>query len=333
MKLHSAHLALCAPAVLVLLAGCDRTSAPPLVGTLERDRIELIAEESEPIVALEVREGDRVEPGQVLARQDTDIAAARISEATARLAEARFRLTELERGARQETIAEARARLAAARATAERDERELVRAEELIKQRLVSQSHVDQARAARNASQAAVREAQAALRELLNGTREEQIEQARAAVAAAESAKRQLELTDSRLVIRATRGGVVDALPYKVGERPPRGSAVVILLADSPAFARVYVPEPRRAHIQPRQPAQVFVDGVDEPLDGFVRWVASEAAFTPYYALTQRDRSRLVFLAEVEITDERVNRLPAGVPVEVRILEDTTQTRTADARD
>jgi HlyD family secretion protein len=94
---------------------------------------------------------------------------------------------------------------------------------------------------------------------------------------------------------------------------------VVVLLADTPAFARVYVPEPRRAVIKPRVQAQIFVDGVEQPLAGFVRWVASDAAFTPYFALTQRDRSRLAFLAEVEVTDPRVRELPAGVPVEVRI--------------
>jgi HlyD family secretion protein len=219
--------------------------------------------------------------------------------------------------------------LSAARAAADRDERELTRAEELVKQRLVSQSQLDQARAARNASVAAEREAQAALAELLNGTRVEQVDQARAALAAAESAKREIEITDSRLVLRATRSGVVDALPYKTGERPPRGTPVVVLLADTPAFARVYVPEPRRAAIKPRVQAQVFVDGVEAPLQGFVRWVSSEAAFTPYFALTQRDRSRLTFLAEVEITDPRVRELPAGVPVEVHIGTGTAPTGTA----
>lgn len=305
---------------LWLTACSERDDTAPLVGTLERDRIEIIAEESEPIMTLEVREGDHVEMGQVLLRQETEVAGARIAQASAQVAEAQHKLTELQRGARKETIAEARARVTSAHAAAERDEREFTRSEELVKQRLISQSQLDQARAARNASVAAVREADAALAELLNGTRIEQVDQAKASLAAAESGKRELELTDSRLVVRATRAGVVDALPYKAGERPPRGGTVVVVLADTPAFARVYVPEPERARIVPRARAQIVVDGVEAPLEGFVRWVASDAAFTPYFALTQRDRSRLSFLAEVEVTDARVRELPAGVPVEVRIL-------------
>lgn len=316
--------------VLVLtLTACERNGDAPMVGTLERDRIEIVADEAEPILSLEVREGDHVEVGQVLVKQETEVAAARVAQANAQLGEARHRLTELERGARKETISEARARVAAAQAAADRDRREFVRAQELIKQGLISQSQLDQARAANNASAASAREAEAALAELLNGTRIEQLDQARSAVAAAESAKRELEITDARLVLRASRSGVVDALPYKAGERPPRGSAVVVILADTPAFARVYVPEPRRASIKPRVQAEIHVDGVEEPLRGFVRWVSSDAAFTPYYALTQRDRSRLAFLAEIEVTDERVKDMPAGVPVEVRIVPGEPQPATS----
>jgi len=314
-------LAAAASLSALVLSGCSRSNNAPLVGTLERDRIEIVAEESEPIVSLDVREGDRVKAGHVLMKQETDVASARFAQADAQVAEAKHRLEELQKGARSETISEARARLEAARATAERDVRELARAEELVKQRLISQSALDQSRAASESSAAAAREAEAALTELLNGTRVEQINQAKAALAAAESARRQLEITDARLVVKATRNGVVDALPYKAGERPPRGATIAVLLADTPAFARVYVPEPLRARVAPRTRALIHVDGIEEPMEGFVRWVASDAAFTPYFALTQRDRSRLAFLAEVEVTDSRANTLPVGVPVEVQILE------------
>lgn len=316
---------------VLALTACSRSNDAPLVGTLERDRIEIVADESEPILSLDVREGDRVTTGQILMKQDTDVAAARFAQSDAQVAEARHRLEELQKGARSETISESRARLEAARATAERDIRELARAEELVKQRLISQSELDQIRAAREASAAAAREAEAALTELLNGTRVEQVNQAKAALNAAESARRQLQITDARLVVKATRNGVVDALPYKAGERPPRGATVAVLLADTPAFARVYVPEPLRARVVPRTRALIHVDGIEGPLEGFVRWVASDAAFTPYFALTQRDRSRLAFLAEVEVTDGRVSTLPAGVPVEVHILEGQAPAATAAA--
>jgi HlyD family secretion protein len=309
-------------AVLLALCACSKSSdSVRLVGTLERDRIEIVAEASEPILSLDVREGQHVTQGQVLLKQDTSSAAARAAQADAQIQQAQHRLSELEKGARVEEIDEARARVAAVKAAIERDEREFARVSKLVEDHLVSQTQLDTARAARDASRAAVREAQAQLTALLRGNRVEEIDQARAALAAAEAARRELEVSNSRLLVQATRAGVVDALPFKAGERPPQGAPMVVLLADTAAFARVYVPEPQRVHVRAGTAAKIYVDGLDHPLQGKVRYVASDAAFTPYFALTQRDRSRLTFLCEIEITDDEVRGLPAGVPVEAELEE------------
>ena len=60
------------------------------------------------------------------------------------------------------------------------------------------------------------------------------------------------------------------------------------------------------------------VNGLDDTLDGRVRWIASEAAFTPYFALTERDRGRLAYEAKINIETSGA-RLPDGVPVEVEL--------------
>ena len=61
------------------------------------------------------------------------------------------------------------------------------------------------------------------------------------------------------------------------------------------------------------------VDGIDREFRGRVRYVSSDAAFTPYYSLTQRERRRLAFLAEVELTGPEAVSLPVGVPAQVRL--------------
>jgi HlyD family secretion protein len=58
----------------------------------------------------------------------------------------------------------------------------------------------------------------------------------------------------------------------------------------------------------------VRVDGVDKIFDGRIRWVSADAAFTPYFALTEHDRSRLSYLAEIDI--ENAEDLPSGIPVQ-----------------
>jgi HlyD family secretion protein len=50
-------------------------------------------------------------------------------------------------------------------------------------------------------------------------------------------------------------------------------------------------------------------------MTGTVRWVSADASFTPYFALTEHDRSKLSYLAEVDLPE--ASSLPSGVPLEV----------------
>ena len=96
---------------------------------------------------------------------------------------------------------------------------------------------------------------------------------------------------------------------------------MAILLTGPQAYARVFVPEAIRARVQPGQRARVYVDGIAEPLDGVIRWVSRDAAFTPYFALTDTDRGRLSYPAKIDL-DDTTRRIPDGVPVEVELLFD-----------
>jgi HlyD family secretion protein len=62
--------------------------------------------------------------------------------------------------------------------------------------------------------------------------------------------------------------------------------------------------------------ASVHVDGMERAFGARVRTVANEATFTPFFALTEEDRGRLVYLAEVDLVDPEAHDLPTGVPVE-----------------
>jgi HlyD family secretion protein len=121
--------------------------------------------------------------------------------------------------------------------------------------------------------------------------------------------------------VRAPRAGLVEALPYEVGERPPVGAPLAILLADGAPYARVHIPEPLRTAYAPGSAVVVHVDGIAEAIPGKVRYVSAQASFTPYFALTQQDRSRLAYLAEITLEGAQAEKLPAGVPVQVRLAD------------
>ncbi|MCJ7452550.1 MAG: HlyD family efflux transporter periplasmic adaptor subunit [Steroidobacteraceae bacterium] len=306
--------------LVALTAGCSNGDAPHEVhGTLERDRLEIVAESNERIVEVTVQEGERVAAGAVLLRQEAGTMEPRLDQARASLDEAERRLAELRDGARQREIDEARAALAGAESSLEMEIREYDRVQSLVERKLVSDSNLDQARARRDTARSSRDQARARLQLLLEGTRTEQVQQAEAAVARSRAVLAELETSASRYVVHAPRAALVEALPYKLGERPPAGAAVAVLLADGVPYARVYVPEPLRSAYRPGAKVSLRVDGVEAPLEGVVRFVSAQASFTPYYSLTQKDRTRLSYLAEITVGDPRAADLPAGVPVQVTL--------------
>ena len=304
----------------LVAAGCARKDdAWEVHGTLERDRLELVAESHERIIEVAVREGDRVATDAILVRQEAGTMQPRLEQAKASVDEAERRLAELQSGPRQREIDEARAAVAGAESTLQTETKEYERVRSLVERKLVSASSLDQARSRRDTARSARDQAQARLRLLLEGTRSEQVQQAQAAVARSKAALAELETTASRYVVRAPRDGVVEALPYKLGERPPAGAPVAVMLADGTPYARVYVPEPLRASYTAGARVQLRVDGVQQPLTGTVRYVSAEASFTPYNSLTQKDRTRLSYLAEITVDDPKAADLPSGIPVQVTL--------------
>ncbi len=306
-----------------LLGAC---SAPDdsnrVVGELASDRIEISAESNEPIVEIVVTEGQSVTAGQVLIRQDSARAAARLAEAEAALAQQQARLDELVRGPRREQIAAARASVEGATQELEFRDSELVRVREVHKRGLTSTELLDAAKAALDAAKANDKVARARLEELLAGTTIEELRQAEQAVKQA-SARRDSALVDlDRHTLTSPVDGIADSRLFEIGERPGQGQPVMIVLGGKQPYARVYVPEAMRVRVSAGGKALIYVDGLPAPVDGRVRWVSSEAAFTPYFALTERDRGRLSYVAKVDISEDR-ERLPDGVPAEVEFLIDS----------
>jgi HlyD family secretion protein len=309
-------LALGISSAILVITACQEKDQASMVGTLERDRIDLKVESSEPVSAIHVVDGQRVNQGDLVLEQDPARAQARLEQQSALHQQALARLAELRRGPRSEAILETRAKLTAAQALTENAYADLKRAKEIFDLGLSNQAALDQAQSRWKSSQAE----QAAIREVLDaqlkGTTTEELEQAESAAAAAGALLTQAELDLQRTRVLAPASGTIDKMLFQVGERPPAGSTIAVLLDDSRVYARIYVPETLRARVQPGDTVAVSVDGVAEQMTGTVRWVSTDASFTPYFALTEHDRSRLSYLAEVDVPG--ASHLPSGVPVVVQ---------------
>lgn len=302
------------------LGGCsDEPTANRIVGELTSDRIELSAESAEPLVAILVAEGEPVTAGQLVAQQDPQRATARLAEQDAVLAQLRARLDELMRGPRSELIVAARANASGAADELAFRESDFQRVQNIHSRNLASEGQLDSAKAALDAARANANLRRAQLQELLNGTTLEEITQAEQAVKQAEARRAVLAHDLDQLGLKAPTDGIADTRLFEIGERPAAGQPVYILLSGDQPHARVFLPQSLRAKVAIGDEAKIHVDGVASPIQGRVRWIASESAFTPYFALTERDRDRLSYVAKVDVVDHP-QRLPDGLPVEVELV-------------
>ena len=300
--------------VFFLLVSCEELPLQA-VGQLESDRIELVAEFSEVITSINVTEGDSIQAGAIVLEQDTARIDLRIEESQANIRRIEAVFAEQMSGPRAETIDAAKANLNGA--LIERDYRanELNRLAGLRARNLTSVETVDSAENFLKAAGARVELVSAQLAELEAGTRSEQIDQTDGELAQARAQLASLQLDRQRLLVVSTTGGIVDSLLFELGERPRTGDVVAVLLSGDQPYARLYIPEPMRVQVRLGSQLQIAVDGLPGTLTGTVRRLASEATFTPYFALNERDRTRLSYVAEVRLPTQS-ERLPDGVPVQ-----------------
>lgn len=178
-------------------------------GTIKPQRtINLSPKTSGYLRQLLVKEGDRVQEGQIVAYMDNSNLQGQLTQSGAQLAqqqanlnkllngnrpediaqsqaqltEAQAQLQQLETGNRPEDIAQAQAQLSKAQADLRAAEDDLQRNQSLLSAGAITAQTVVQKRLARDAAQATVNQAQSALKLQQSGSRLEEIEQARSQV-------------------------------------------------------------------------------------------------------------------------------------------------------
>ncbi len=306
-----------APAVFIcLMAGCTTENDNGMVGTLERDRVELAFESNEPVAAIHVADGQRVEAGTLLLEQDSERMRIRLARLEAERDVATARLAELERGPREEAIREARALLEQAEAETVNAQADLARARDIFERGLSTQAALDHAKTGSATAQAQEKARRESLDALLHGTTVEELQQAAAALNATQAAVEEARLSVDRARLEAPVDGRVDKVLARLGERPAPGQPVAVMLDDARAYARVYVPEEFKSEVVPGLTISVYIDGQERAFEGTVRWISADASFTPYFALTEHDRSRLSYVAEIDL--KGAEHLPVGVPLVAR---------------
>ena len=229
------------------------------------------------VAEVAVREGEAVDAGAVVLRLESRWKRAELEVRQAALAAAELELSRLRGLPRPEDLPPSAARVRGARAAAETQRDQWNRAEDLHRQKVVTEQEVIQRRKAFEAAQATVDEAQAEDERLRSGAWERDVAIAAAAV---EQARAQVELARvevERLVVRAPVAGTILRVDVRPGEfvGTPHGKALVVLGDTSRLHVRVSIDEHDLPRFIPGAPGVGFPRGDSEhPLRlAFVRAV------------------------------------------------------------
>ena len=287
-------------------------------GVVEATEVDLSARLSAPLVAVEVREGERVEKGQVLAKLDCADPMALVDEARARLAMARAAVDAAKAGeaaaagnsrAAWQSAAASAAQVKALEAERANAEKESERLAALHTEGAVSDSLFDttQTRVVsvnhQEAALSATTKAATARAAAANRTRDAaaaQTTSAEQAVSAAEAAVRRAEILVSDCTIKSPIDGVVLHRNYEPGELVLPGAKLLTIVDIKDAKATFYLPN---AELSAAAPARAVVIHADawpgESFPGTIARVSAKAEFTPRNIQTREDRDRLVYAVEV----------------------------------
>ncbi|MGB5972089.1 MAG: efflux RND transporter periplasmic adaptor subunit [Nodosilinea sp.] len=209
------------------------------------------------LVQVLVSEGDRVSSGQALARLDTQNLQTQRRQLEAQKAEAQARLLELERGARQEDIAAARAEVRDIESQLQLQEQQRSRREYLYNQGAISREQLDEFAYGADTLQARLDRANSNLNELLNGTRPEQVAAQRAVVQQLDASIADADVDLSKSTLKAPFDGIVAGRTVDEGVVVGAGQSVVRLVENKAPEARIGMPEDAASSLQAGAPVTV----------------------------------------------------------------------------
>lgn len=270
------------------------------------------------IKTIEVEEGARVKAGDLLATLDSASIESRARQASAEVSMTEANLTKLRNGNRAQDIAQARARLAAAKISAAAAEEDYRRRSPLVEPGAISRDVWDRTVAARDRARAQAQEADAALSLLETGARREDIASAAAKVDAARAQQQgsQVDLSDTRLI--AQTDGTVVTRAQEPGAIVQPGATILTLSINKPMRVRAYIGEPDLTRISPGMAVEVHIDGNPRTYKGTIGYISPQAEFTPKSVETQDLRTDLVYRLRIIVTNAD-NGLRQGQPVTINI--------------
>jgi membrane fusion protein YbhG len=326
-------------------------------GTVEARNIRVGSKVGGRIDKVLVREGDTVQPGQILISfDDKELAASleqsranaqksergyrpeEIAEVRAAAAQAKADYEQRRNGYRQEDIDAAKADLDRANADEIRTHLDFDRYEALAKKDLISKQQRDTAEANWRMALAQQQNSRHKLDELQHGYRPEEIASAEARYRQTQAtlekyehgnrredvelAKAAYSYDEARFRERqvvAPSAAIVEVLDVRPGDLIAPNTPIATLLEKDQIYVRIYIPETEFGRIKLGQKAEVRVDSFPKTaFEGVVEQINQQAEFLPRNVQTREERVHQVVGVKIRINDPE-GRVLAGMAADVTL--------------
>jgi HlyD family secretion protein len=290
-------------------------------GYAEADYVKVGPTQQGLLIGVSVSRGDKVAAGTPLFAQDDAPDRAAVDQAGRQLWQAQEQLANLRAGAKPTEIEQAEANLADAKATAARIEKDLQRAEQLLRNGNATVQNVDTLRAEYRSALAKVQAAEAALAQLKAPMgREREIKAQEATVAAAQAALDMAQWRLGQRKVAAPVEGVVADVLARPGETIAAGAPVVSLLPPQNIFVRFFVGEPNLASIHRGDKVGLSCDRCPSDLKADISFISPQAEYTPPLIYSESSKAKLVYLVEARPAPDKAVLINPGQPITVRPL-------------
>lgn len=264
-------------------------------GRIEADLVDISTRLAGRVAEIAVREGDLVQPGDVLAVMDTAELAAQSLKAQAAVASA------------EAAVAVAQANVAQAKAKLALSQSELSRAESLSARDVVSQAKLDINRTQVQVDEAGLEAAMAGVVAKQRG------------VDAENANLRGIESSIADSTLYAPQAGRVLYRLAQPGEVLGGGGKVLTLVSLGDIYMEFFLPASAAPRVLLGDEARIIVDVVpDIAVPAVVSFIAPQAQFTPKQVETVAERESLMFRIRVRIPQDLVAGHLAQVKTGVR---------------
>lgn len=289
-------------------------------GRLEAMDVDVAARAAGRLLQVEVREGDRVRAGQILARMDAAALTAELHQAQAERAQAEAAIAIARSLLSQRRSEEREARSTIAERQAERQlaERRFQRSRTLLASGAITQETFDADVARRLTAEAALAKARDAARSAgaVIASAEAGLQAAEASRAAAVARIERIQADLNETLLRAPTDGRVQIRIAEPGETLPTGGKVLNLLDLSDVFMTFYLPAREAGRLRLGGEARLILEAAPElVLPARITYVASSAQFTPKAVETRSERQTLMFRIKASLDPALVRRYEQGAKI------------------